>query len=81
MGLTRTRSVPTKLDKDATGQFKARPFPRGIFTDYAYEQMRENEKYRDVRKSLRQKALLSQAKWPPRMQKEMEQNCDAAMKV
>ena len=73
-GLKRARSVPSNLGKD--GRFKARPYPKEIFTDYAYEQMRESERYRDVRKALRQKALLEQSKWPQRMQKEMEQNCN-----
>ena len=65
--MKRTTSMPT-LD----GAFKAKPFPKDIFTDFAYEQMRENEKYRDVRKSLRQKTLLSNSKWPQRMAKDLE---------
>ena len=61
--------MPNNLDDE--GQFKARPFPKEIFTDYAYEQMRENERYRNVRIALRQKALLSSSKYPPRMEKEL----------
>ena len=64
--------MPNNLDIE--GEFKARPFPKEIFTDYAYEQMRESEKYRDVRKALRQKALLTTSKYPPRMEKELNNN-------
>ena len=64
--------MPNNLDNE--GQFTARPFPKEIFTDYAYEQMRESEKYRDVRKALRQKALLTTSKYPPRMEKELNNN-------
>ena len=68
--LKRPRSVPTNLGKEEG--FKAKAFPREIFTDFALEQMKENERYRDVRKSLRQKALLSASKFPPRMEKELK---------
>ena len=68
--MKRTTSMPLHLDKG--NYFKAKPFPKDIFTDFAYEQMRENEKYRDVRKSLRQKTLLSNSKWPARMASELE---------
>ena len=64
--------MPNNLDSE--GDFKARPFPKEIFTDYAYEQMRESEKYRDVRKALRQKSLLTTSKYPPRMEKELNNN-------
>ena len=64
--------MPNNLNID--GEFKARPFPKEIFTDYAYEQRMENEKYRDVRKALRQKALLTTSKYPPRMEKELNNN-------
>ena len=61
--------MPKDLESD---QFKAKPFPKEIFTDFAYEQMKENERYRDVRKALRQKALLSTSKFPPRMENELK---------
>ena len=64
--------MPNNLDIE--GQFRARPFPKEIFTDYAYEQRRESERYRDVRKALRQKALLTASKYPPRMEKELNNN-------
>ena len=64
--------MPNNLDTE--GQFRARPFPKEIFTDYAYEQMKESERYRDVRKALRQKALLTTSKYPPRMEKELNNN-------
>ena len=63
--LKRTQSMPTNLNE---GQFKARPFPKTIFTDFAYEQIREDQRYRTIRKALRQKALLDSSKLPPRMQ-------------
>ena len=68
--LKRATSMPSNLNNE--NNFKARPFPKEIFTDYAYEQMKENEKYRDMRKSLRQKTLLSNSHWPARMGKELE---------
>ena len=71
-GLKRSKSVPNNLDIE--GGFRARPYPKEIFTDYAYEQMQETERYRDVRKALRQKALLSTSKYPPRMEKELNNN-------
>ena len=64
--------MPNNLNEE--NHFKARPFPKEIFTDYAYEQMKENEKYRDMRKSLRQKTLLSNSHYPKRMGKELEES-------
>ena len=64
--LKRTQSVPINLNEE--GQFKAKPFPKSIFTDFAYEQIREDQRYRTIRKEMRQKALLNSAKLPPRMQ-------------
>ena len=72
--LKKTQSVPTNLNQGLLSedqQFKAKPFPKSIFTDFAYEQIREDERYRSIRKALRQKALLSSSKLPPRMQEEM----------
>ena len=40
--LKRTQSVPTNLNE---GQFKAKPFPKTIFTDFAYEQIREDQRW------------------------------------
>ena len=65
--LKRTQSVPI-LNLNDEGQFKAKPFPKSIFTDFAYEQIREDHRYRTIRKEMRQKALLNSAKLPPRMQ-------------
>lgn len=81
MNLKRATSMPTNLSNDDSDQFKAKPFPKAIFKDYAYEQIRENERYRDVRKALRQKALLSAAKLPPRMQKLQEEQIGIDKKV
>lgn len=81
MNLKRATSMPTNLSNDDSDQFKAKPFPKAIFKDYAYEQIRENERYRDVRKALRQKALLSAAKLPPRMQKLQEERIGIDKKV
>ena len=64
--LKRTQSVPINLNDE--GQFKAKPYPKSIFTDFAYEQIREDQRYRTIRKEMRQKALLNSAKLPPRMQ-------------
>ena len=64
--LKRTQSVPINLNNE--GQFKAKPYPKSIFTDFAYEQIREDQRYRTIRKEMRQKALLNSAKLPPRMQ-------------
>ena len=63
--------MPNNLNEE--NHFKARPFPKNIFTDFAYEQMKENEKYRDMRKSLRQQTLLSNSHYPKRMGKELEE--------
>ena len=48
-------------------EFKARPFPKDIFTDFAYEKMKEDLAFRNVRKAIRQKEMLAAAKYPPRM--------------
>ncbi len=69
--LQRANSVPNfKSGDNDDDLFRARPFPHHIFTDFAYEQIKENQRYRDVRKALRQKTLLKQAKYPPRMEQE-----------
>ncbi len=67
--MQRANSVPN-MHVSSEDNFKAKPFPHHIFTDFAYEQIKENQRYRDVRKALRQKALLQQAKYPPRMQEQ-----------
>ena len=38
-----------------------------IFTDFAYEKMKEDLAFRNVRKAIRQKEMLAAAKYPPRM--------------
>uniref|UniRef100_A0A0K2TFV0 Uncharacterized protein n=2 Tax=Lepeophtheirus salmonis TaxID=72036 RepID=A0A0K2TFV0_LEPSM len=52
--------------------FHAKPFPTHIFTNYAYERMKEAEEYRKIRREIRQKALLNEASYPSRMKSELE---------
>ena len=81
--LKKTQSVPTNLNQGLSEdqQFKAKPFPKSIFTDFAYEQIREDERYRSIRKALRQKALLSSSKLPPRMQEDKDKMVKEPSKV
>ena len=51
-----------------TSAMRARPFPAHIFTDRAYQRMREDEEFRTLQRNLRQRALMSRAKLPPRME-------------
>ena len=57
--------------RPAKPYFEASPFPEAIFTDYASEQMKERENYRNIQRKLRQDLLLSKASFPPRMQSDM----------
>ena len=81
--LKKTQSVPSNLNQGLLEdqQFKAKPFPKSIFTDFAYEQIREDERYRSIRKALRQKALLSSSKLPPRMQEDKDKMLKEPSKV
>ena len=65
--MKRTQSVDNVFNS-MNNDFKAKPFPSEIFTDFAYEKMKEDIAYRNVRKAIRQKELLASSNWPPRMQ-------------
>ena len=70
--LRRSDSVPNM--KTSCNQkeniFQANPFPEHLFTDYAYEQQKEKENYREIQKKLRQELLLKKSYLPPRMEAE-----------
>ena len=64
--LKRSDSVPN-LKMNCTKDFQANPFPEHLFTDFAYEQQKERENYREIQKKLRQEMLLKNSNFPPRM--------------
>ena len=64
--LRRSDSVPN-LKCQERNNFEAHPFPEHLFTDFAYEQQKEKENYREIQKKLRQEILLKSSKYPPRM--------------
>ena len=67
--LKRSRSE----DSLSSGEFRARPFPKDIFTDFAYEKMKEDLAFRNVRKTIRQKEMLAAARYPQRMAESIQQ--------
>lgn len=47
--------------------FKAKPVPRNLFSNYAYERMREDEFYRALKKRIRAEEMLKSSSLPPSM--------------
>jgi hypothetical protein len=72
--MRRVRSAPNinQQQRSSDGVLKAKPYPAHIFTDHAYEKMREDEKFRTMQRQIRQQALLSGARLPPRMETEAD---------
>ena len=64
--LRRSDSVPN-LKINCQKEFQANPFPEHLFTDFAYEQQRERDHYREIQRKLRQEMLLKNSNFPPRM--------------
>ena len=64
--LKRSDSVPN-MKTSNQNDFQANPFPEHLFTDFAYEQQKEKENYREIQKKLRQEMLLKKSDFPPRI--------------
>lgn len=47
--------------------FKAKPVPKNLFSNYAYERMREDDFYRALKKRIRAEEMLKSASLPPSM--------------
>ena len=62
-----SRIKRAKSEESINNNFKAKPFPSDIFTDFAYEKMKEDIAYRNIRKEIRQKELLAASNLPPRL--------------
>ena len=69
--LRRSDSVPN-LKINCQKDFQANPFPEHLFTDFAHEQQREREHYREIQRKLRQEMLLKNSNFPPRMASEFK---------
>ena len=63
-----SRMKRVQSEETINPNFKAKPFPTEIFTDFAYEKMKEDIAYRNIRKEIRQKELLASSSLPPRLQ-------------
>ena len=70
--LRRSASTSNLLDMGTKSKdFEATPFPSHIFTNFAEEQMKERENYRQVQRKLRQEMMLQKASFPPRMETDL----------
>ena len=67
-----SRIKRVKSEDSINNNFKAKPFPSEIFTSFAYEKMKEDIAYRNIRKEIRQKELLAASLLPPRMKSALE---------
>lgn len=47
--------------------FKAKPVPKNLFSNYAYERMREEDFYRALKKRIRAEEMLKSSSLPPSM--------------
>ncbi|KAB0804652.1 hypothetical protein PPYR_01622 [Photinus pyralis] len=54
--------VPIKMK-----QFKAKPIPKGLFSNYVYQKMHEDEFYRALQRKIRAEEMLQRASLPPSM--------------
>ena len=74
--MLRVRSAPDVSKRAAAAAAAvgagARPFPAHIFTDRAYQRMREDEEFRALQRDLRQRELMARARLPPRMEAEAD---------
>ncbi|XP_065167434.1 protein FAM161A isoform X2 [Atheta coriaria] len=50
-------------------QFRAKPVPKNLFSNYAYQKMNEDEYYRSLQKKIRAEEMLKTASLPPSMAK------------
>lgn len=50
-------------------QFKAKPVPKNLFSNYIYKKMHEDEFYRALQKRIRAEEMLKAASLPPSMAK------------
>lgn len=50
-------------------QFKAKPIPKSLFSNYIYEKMYEDDFYRTLQKKIRAEEMLKNASLPPSMAK------------
>lgn len=48
-------------------KFKAKPIPKNLFSNYAYERMKEEDFYRAIKKRIRAEEMLKSASLPPSM--------------
>ena len=48
-------------------KFKAKPIPKNLFSNYAYDRMREEEFYRALKKRIRAEEMLKISSLPPSM--------------
>ncbi|KAK6638907.1 hypothetical protein RUM43_007177 [Polyplax serrata] len=48
-------------------RFKAKPIPKNLFSDYAYERMRDEEFYRALKRRVRAEEMLKASSLPPSM--------------
>ena len=69
--MVRSDSTPNLRASCNKPDFEATPFPEHIFTNFAEEQKKERENYRNIQKKLRQEMLLKKAAYPPRMESDM----------
>ena len=69
--MLRVRSAPD-VSKRGAVEVSAKPFPAHIFTDRAYQKMREDEEFRALQRNLRQRELMARARLPPRMEAEAD---------
>ncbi|XP_055585816.1 protein FAM161A [Uranotaenia lowii] len=68
--LSRSLSSPALLTtglETPTTNFKAKPCPKNLFSNYFYFKMWEDEYFRDMNKRLRAEEMLKQASLPPAM--------------
>jgi hypothetical protein len=68
-GLRKSRSSPDV----SSAEFHSRPFPAHIFTDEAWERMREESLFRQLQKEIRKRGLMSASRWPARMQHDVHE--------
>ena len=83
--LRRSDSVPNLKVHNNQKHFQAHPFPEHLFTDFANEQQKERENYREIQKKLRQEMLMKKSSFPPRMsaeflKKKMQENKELSKK-
>ncbi|KAK4885131.1 hypothetical protein RN001_001402 [Aquatica leii] len=56
--------IPIKVQ-----QFRAKPIPKGLFSNYVYQKMHEDEFYRALQRKIRAEEMLRRSSLPPSMAK------------